>query len=253
MMRIMCGRGGKDMCRGMKQSLWLTVIIGGICLVLFSGGSPAMALDDGSNKDIHIQVLLGATEFSDLTFDQQGVTDPTLTAENEIGAMPEFGICVAMPLNRAPVDLGLEGGVLFGWRSDSVTAYGTSGTIRLHLDNDLYLFDLFIGPYAATRIGKHMRIYAGTGPLLMYGQYKVESDEQENAVQTARDTDTSSTFGGGFYARTGIEYIFNDGSMIGFCVRGFNSRLNFSDVSGDTDIKGVQFLLTFSASPDLYK
>jgi hypothetical protein len=221
---------------------------------MFFGGNPAMAAeDDDPTKDVHIQVFLGATEFSDLKFDQQSTSDPSVTAESEIGTMPVFGICGEMPLNKAPVNLGLEGGVLFGWRSDTVTAYGANGTVRLHIDSDLYLFDLFVGPYVSTTVGKHLRIYAAAGPLWMFGQYEQDSDEQVNSTQTVKVSDTSTTSGGGLYARTGIEYIFNDGSMIGVCVRGFNSRLNFEDVSGDTDVKGVQILFSFSANPDLYK
>jgi hypothetical protein len=209
-----------------------------------------MAADDNPAKDIHVQVILGATHFSDLTFEDQSTTDPTVVAESEISLMPVLGVCGSMPFTKGPVALGLEGGVLFGWRIEDVTAVGQGGTLRLHIENDLYLFDLFLGPYASAMLGKHLRIYAGAGPLLMVGQYDKKSDEQVSATETIRDNKTSMTSGGGLYARTGIEYIFEDGSMMGLCVRGFKSKLDFENVPEKSDIKGIQILMTFTVGEE---
>ena len=53
--------------------------------------------------------------------------------------------------------------------------------------------------------------------------------------------------GTGLYARTGIEFKFEDGSYMGLCVRGFKSKLDFEDVPEDIDVKGLQFLITFTS------
>ena len=236
------------MCRGKMQSLCRGRIISGLLLILCLGWTPALA-DDDSTKDIHVQVMLGATQYSDLTFENQSTTDPSVEADSEISLMPTLGICGNMPLLKEPVTLGLEGGALFGWRNDSVTAVGRNGTLRVHFDNKLYLFDLFVGPYVSAKLGQHARIYVGAGPLLMVGQYDKRTDEHMSESETIREDKTSMVSGAGLYARTGIEYTFEDGSMMGLCVRGFKSKLDFEDIPEDTDVKGLQFLITFTSKP----
>ncbi len=230
------------------QSLCWSRVISGMFLVLCLGWTQAQAADD-SKEEIFVQAMLGATHYSDLSFEQQSITDPSVEAESEISLMPTLGICGGMSLLKEPATLGLEGGVLFGWRSDSVTAVGHGGTIRVDIDSNLYLLDLFLGPYVSANLGQRWRIYAGAGPLMMVGQYDKRSDEHVSESETIREDKTSMAFGGGLYARTGIEFKFEDGSFMGLCVRGFRSRLDFEDVPEDIDVNGIQFLITFTASP----
>jgi len=236
------------MCRGEMQSSCRGRIISGLLLILCLGWTPALA-DDDSTKDIHLQVMLGATQYSDLNFENQSTTDPSVEAESEISLMATLGICGNMPLLKGPPILGLEGGALFGWRNDSVTAVGRNGTLRVNFDNKLYLLDLFLGPYVSTNLGQRSRIYAGAGPLLMVGQYDKRTDEHMSESETIREDKTSMVSGAGLYARAGIEFMFEDGSMMGLCVRGFKSKLDFEDIPEDTDVKGLQLLITFSPSP----
>jgi hypothetical protein len=231
----------------MKPLCW-SLIISGMFLILYLGWTPALSADDWTN-DLHFQVMLGATHFSDLTVEEQSTADSTVEAESEISLMPELGICGGIPILKGSVDLGLEGGVLFGWRNDDVTAVGHDGTVRLHIDNQLYLFDFFVGPYASAMLGKRIRIYAGAGPLLMVGQYDKSSDEEVSEESGhIKEDERSMISGAGLYARTGIEYKFEDGSFMGLCVRGFKSRLDFEHLPEDTDVDGLQFLITFSPS-----
>ena len=229
----------------MSSSRW-SRIISGTFLVLYLSWTPALAADD-STEDIFVQAMLGATHYSNLSFEHQSITDPSVDAESEISLMPTLGICGGMSLLKEPATLGLEGGVLFGWRSDSVTAVGHGGTIRVNIDNELYLLDLFLGPYVSANLGQRWRIYAGAGPLMMVGQYDKRSDEQVSESEPIREDKTSMAFGGGLYARTGIEFKFEDGSYMGLCVRGFKSKLDFEDVPEDIDVKGLQFLITFTS------
>lgn len=236
------------MCRGEMHSSCWNRIVSGLLLIPCLGWSPALAAADPT-KDIHIQVMLGATRYDDLAFESRSATDPSLEAESEISLMPTLGICGGLPLMKDAVTLGLEGGVIFGWRNDDVTAVGRDGNIRVYIDNKLYLLDLFLGPYMSVDPGKHTRIYAAAGPLLMVGQYDKSSNEEVSGGETLRDDETSMTSGAGMYARTGIEYRFEDGSMIGLCVRGFRSRLDFENLPEKVDVKGIQLLITFSPTP----
>lgn len=236
------------MCRGKMQSSCRGRIISGLLLILCLGWTPALA-DDDSTKDIHVQVMLGATQYSDLNFENQSTTDPSVEADSEISLMPTLGICAVMPLLKRSATLGLEGGVLFGWRNDDVTAVGRNGTLRVYFDNKLYLLDLFLGPNVSTNLGQRSRIYAGAGPLFMVGQYDKRIDEHISESETIREDKTSMVSGAGLYARAGIEFMFEDGSMMGLCVRGFKSKLDFEDIPEDTDVKGLQILITFTPSP----
>jgi opacity protein-like surface antigen len=218
-------------------------------LILCLGWTPVLAEDD-STEDAHIQVLLGATRYFDLNFQHRSTTDPSVEATSEITVMPALGISGGMPLLKGPVTLGLEGGALFSWRNDSVTAVGQGGgNVRVYIDNKLYLLDLFFGPYVIADLGQRTRIYAGAGPLLMVGQYDTSSDEHVSESETIREDESSMASGVGLQARAGIEFKFEDGSLMGLCVRGFNSRLDFEDVAEDTDVKGLQFLITFTPTP----
>jgi hypothetical protein len=229
----------------MPSSHW-SRIISGTFLILCLGWTPALAGDD-SIKDIHVQVMLGATHYSHLSFKHQSMSDPSLEAESEITLMPVLGISGGIPLLKEPFTLGLEGGVLYGWKNDSVTAIGQGGsTTRVCFDNKLYLLDLFIGPYVSANLGHRTRIYVGAGPLLMVGQNDMSIDEHVSESETITAHERSMASGGGVYARTGIEFKFDDGSFIGLCVRTFESKLDFENVSEKADIKGLQLLITFT-------
>jgi hypothetical protein len=229
----------------MMQSLRWSRFISGTLLILCLGWSPALA-DYDPEKGIYFQAMLGAASYSHLSFAQQSTTDPSVEAESEITWMPVLGLCAGVPLLQKSVTLGLEGGALFSWMSDSVTAVGGGGTINVHIKNELYLVDLFFGPYLSADLGKSARIYVGAGPLWMIGQYDKRSDEDVSESETVREHGSSTASAVGAYARTGIEFKLNDGSWMGLGVRAFQSRLDFDNVSEKTDVKGLQLLITYT-------
>jgi len=230
----------------MKQSLPWERFICGTFLIVCLGGAPVLAADD-LEKDMRVQVMLGAASFSHMNLDHQSTTDPSVEADDEISWMPMLGVCGSIPLRKDTVTFGLEGGALVGWKSDSVNAFaGPGNTIRVHIENELALGDLFFGPYMSTDLGQHARFYLGAGPLFMVGQYDKHSDEFQGDLQTASDHEISTANGFGLYARTGIEFKFKDNSWMGLGVRGFKSKLDFDNVSGTTDVKGLQFLISYT-------
>jgi hypothetical protein len=241
----------KSWC-GKQLIAWLFFVI---CMV----GTPLFAADDtgqdtDKNADTLFQVMLGAVRYSNLNLNYQSTKDPSLEATSTFTWMPLLGVSGGIPLIQKPVALGLEGGVLFSWMSDSVRATGADGSINIHIDNQLYLLDLFIGPYVSAEIEKRVHVYGGLGPLLMFGQNNNQNNEYlQLPDQTTYDSYTSSAFGPGLYARTGIEFRLKNNSWMGVGVRGFMSRLNFNNVSGTTDINGLQLMITYSIgvkSPD---
>ncbi len=226
-------------------------LIVSLLFVICMGGTPLFAGDDsdqdsGSFQQSQVQVMLGAVRYSDLNLNYQSSNYPSVEATSTFTWMPLLGVSGGMPIIKNPVAFGIEGGAFFSWMSDSVRASGGDGSISVHIDNQLYLLDLFIGPYVSAEIAKRVRVYGGLGPLLMFGQNNNQSNEYVSTPQATYDSYNSSSFGPGLYARTGIEFRLKNNSWMGVGVRGFLSRLNFSNVSGQTDVNGIQLMITYS-------
>lgn len=221
-------------------------ILGGMLLALGMLWTPVLA-EENPDTNVIVQVMLGAARYSSMNLADQSTTDPSVETESEITWMPTIGIYGGVPLTHKAITFGLEGGALVAWKSDTVTAYGGSGNgIRVHTKNELYLVDLSGGPYLSTPLGQHARFYIGAGPLLMYGQNNMHSDEYQDDTPTVSDHDTSSAYGGGVYARTGIELKLGDGYWMGLGIRAFSSRLDFDTAADKTDVKGAQLLITYT-------
>jgi hypothetical protein len=223
-------------------------IFGGMLLILCLCWTRAGAAGDPKDG-MHFQLMLGGTDFSQLSFEDVSNADPSVIADSEIGRMPELGLGVCLPLVNVPFSIGVEGSVLYGWRSDSTSAIASNGLVYLHIDNDLILTDFSIGPYASTLIMDKVRIYAGAGPLLLNARYEKVREEQVALGVYTKNKNIYRATGSGAYARVGIEYLFRGGAMVGLCLRGFESKLDLDDIQGSTEVKGLQLLMTFSASP----
>ncbi len=194
-----------------------------------------------------VQVMLGASRYDDLAFEFASREDPDVVAISEFTWVPLLGIGGQLPFRKGDIDMGLEGGVLFGWRSERISAYATNTSISVHIRSSLFLTDLFMGPYASARLGRHSRIYAGIGPLLLFGQYDRKSDGNSDTAPYHEHADeTSSAFGVGVYARTGIEFRLPDDSWMGIGLRVFTSDLDFDTVPGTTTLRGIQGMITYT-------
>lgn len=229
----------------MRATVRLGPILCGIFLSVCLVGTPVRA-DDDLEKDIRVQVMFGATYYDHLHFTHPSTADPAMAVQSEFSWMPLLGVSGGVPLMRRGVDIGLEGGAAVGWRTDRVQAIGGGGSIDVHIHNEFFLVDLFLGPYVSTPLGQRARVYAGAGPLLVFGQYDKRSDEYVGGRQTVSDNVTSSAFGPGAYIRTGVEFNLQDNYWMGFGLRAFTSDLDFDDVPGTTKVKAVQFLITYT-------
>lgn len=226
-------------------------IIFWLILLTCMAGTPLFADDDPSqntNPDSYslVQVMLGAARFSNLNLNYQSTSDPTLEATSTFTWMPLIGIEGGIPILKKPVSLGIEGGALFSWMTDTVSAYGGNGSINIHVDNQLYLLDLSIGPYISAEVGKRVRVYGGLGPILMFGQNNNQTNEYVTTSQAVYDSNASSAFGPGIYGRAGVEFRLKNNSWMGIGARAFGSKLNFSNVSGTTNVNGFQLMLTYT-------
>lgn len=224
-----------------------------LCLALLVipaivSASPLWAADEDEYlMDVPVQAMLGATRFSNLKLDYASTKDPTVITGTSFEWMPSIGLAGAVPITRKPMEIGIEGGAVVSLQNDSVRAVGENGTIYITIHNDLVLCDLFIGPSISAIIRDRMKIYGALGPLMMIGWNNIQLDESSSGSVSSSSWDKATSLGVGLYARTGIEFRLNKSSWMGIGVRGFKSQLNFDNVSGKTDIQGIQMLLTYTA------
>lgn len=205
-----------------------------------------------------LQGLVGAG-----TFDSDSLTfrlSPEESGEEEdLSTMPFIGFVGQHLFAGDRTRLGVEGGVLFGWRSRSTTAFIGSQQARVKIDSSLWLLDLSGGVCLHQRIGSRWRLYLAAGPTMLFGDYDADEDvREEGTTDPATTTDGSgsseSEFGVGGYARIGLEYEFAPTALVGFSVRGLATNLEFDNTVEATKVSGIQAFVTFTRnfghSPD---
>ncbi|MBC2710263.1 MAG: hypothetical protein HGJ94_04470 [Desulfosarcina sp.] len=159
-----------------------------------------------------------------------------------------FGVAAQKPLlPDLPVDLGFETGALLSWKSDTrfvqISSGPSGGTVRVEIDNKMLLVDYFFGGYAGFRLTRWLRLYAGAGPLLVYG-YREIQPEPFNGESPEKTYESKLAVGA--YARCGAEIVFTDRCMLGAGVRAMTSGLEFKESVGKIRYEGMQYLLSFS-------
>ncbi|MEP5569069.1 MAG: outer membrane beta-barrel protein [Halioglobus sp.] len=148
---------------------------------------------------------------------------------------------------------GINSGGSIGWKNSDTRISGTIGgdgaNIRFELDNSLFLGELHLGGFVRGYIGPNVSLYAAAGPMIMYGQHRVEDEDvvsPSGEGEITIDDDKASSFALGLYGRTGIDYQYSTGQHVGFSVRYMAAEMDFDDTVGDLDISGPQFVLTYS-------
>jgi len=151
------------------------------------------------------------------------------------------GVAVQKPFFGEKSQVGIETGGLFNWKSETralAASGGGGGTIAVSADIDQFIFDYFFGGYVSLRPIKWFRLYAGAGPLLIYGSRDFEeTDPATSQVETTSD----SGFGVGVYGRAGFDIIITEKFIIGAGVRGIQTGLSFDDTAGNVDVEGWQY------------
>lgn len=141
-------------------------------------------------------------------------------------------------------DLGLEGLLAFGWRSRGGALAAGGGGLLVAVDLNLFVIELFGGPFLSLFLSERARWYAGAGPLMQFVEY------EQRAVPAGglgEDFDRSSSgFGLGAYARTGLEFLITPNTWLGLGARWSDSVVDLGRGMGELDLEGVQFVLTLS-------
>jgi opacity protein-like surface antigen len=163
-----------------------------------------------------------------------------------------FGAAAQRPVHKDPFEYGLEVGLLFSIDNDrrytQVSNGSDGGTIHVRFENKMLLIDYFGGGYISYSLSKYMRLYAGAGPLIVYGRKEYEPDDDE---YDSGDSEVESRLSVGLYGRTGVEFSITDNFMIGAGIRALTSGLEFKEPNGKVKYEGIQYIfnLSFKINP----
>ena len=152
-----------------------------------------------------------------------------------------FGADVQKAFGGEHVKYGVETGAYIGKDSSVRQFYASSGgTVAVSVEVKSLMIDYFLGGYIGIEPTKWFRLTIGAGPLLIWGNWETEPEEStpEDIVP-----ESNSGFGGGLYARTGLDILFTENFGINAGARVNQTSLSLKDSAGDVDIEGWQYYL----------
>jgi opacity protein-like surface antigen len=225
-----------------------------ITLVLGLQLTPAVAAQDDRENPL-VQVFLGVLELDDQTSQWNNSSGEDVNVD--FSSLPSGGIEAEFIFGRGFVHWGLNPGGSIAWKSDNTNISGAltqqnGGTLLVELDNALLLTEVHLGAYVRGRLGARVTTYAAAGPMVLYGSLDVKNDTVTDAQQQPTDSNadipdsSSSDVNLGYYARAGIDFEIEDKQHLGLGVRYLSSDLDFDQTAGKLDIKGPQYVLTFT-------
>lgn len=220
-----------------------------ITVSIFVRGNAASAQDDLHR--IYVQGLMGTMRLyeGDYTFEGEPGSDESVVFEGDSVDIPYLGFSMQQVLGGDRIKYGVEGGFLASWKTEKWQVAVSNSTAYVHIKNSMFLGDLFFGGYTSMNIGKRIRLYLGGGPLLIYGQRKIDPEEDNpDTSDIIYESTYDSEWDVGVYARTGVDFIVSDKFIFGLSARGIKTNLEFDNQGKDTKVEGVQFLFTLSAA-----
>ena len=186
------------------------------------------------------QGFLGVTMFEDLDLDLDAEGVEVLDVDEP--TLPLVGGVIQRPLNEGRVEVGIEGGLSFGWGDDDVLLAIDGGSTQVLGEHEIFLGDLFIGPFVRAPLGRRLALYGGVGPLLQYGDVELEYRDPTDGRVSMDDDGV----GLGWYARGGIEFALDPYTWIGLGARWVDSELALGGGFDDYELDALQLVLTMS-------
>jgi hypothetical protein len=183
-----------------------------------------------------LQGFFGWTDYSKVSV-EDGLGDHVDGDNGDVDSMPFIGGGAQYKLGGDRISFGLEGMFSFGGRANAAAVAVGGGGAVVAVDVDLFVFDLYGGPFVSIPLGDKMRVYAATGPLLQWGDY----DQHGNNLHAS-----GSGFGSGWYARTGFEFDVGSHTYLGFGARWSDSNIDLSGTPHDLDLEGLEYMITVS-------
>lgn len=202
---------------------------------------------DTWEENFTVSGLLGAVQYEDLKFTPPDA-EPGETERVDVSLLPQLGGAWTTLPRGERFQYGLETSFLLGFRFDKINyLYAGSGGTYISLSTSMWTFDFSGGAYASLFLdeGEKVRLYAGSGPLMIYANYRTEQKYDDGTTPT--ESDSESVFGLGWYARTGFEFRVHQKGMLGLGARWNWSKADFSEVGGSSEIDGIAVFATYTA------
>ena len=203
-----------------------------------------------------IQVFAGVLELDNQTTDLGD--EVRNDVDIDFSSLPSGGIETEYTFARGWVHWGLNPGGSIAWKNDDTAisgrlSNGSGSTLAVEADSSLFLAEIHLGGYIRGRLSNRITSYAAAGPMIMYGYNDVNNENSGYVPQQLtpssnvvfKETD-SSDINVGYYWRAGIDFSIRQDQHIGFGVRYMSAELDFNKTVGKLDIKGPQYVLTFS-------
>jgi hypothetical protein len=212
--------------------MWLYFFI----LTAAIAGAHSPSLAQTSDLPVNCQVIVSLMELDE---DAPGMEEKNYD-------LIFFGAAAQKPFYKDTLEYGFETGANLSMENDtnvlSYSAGSSGGTAKVAIDNTWFLFDYFGGGYVAANVASRLRLYAGAGPLLIYGSWEHDPDENDDEF----DDDNESHLSAGVYGRAGIEVAIIDRLSIGGGVRAIATNLEFDDSLGEIKVEGPQYFFNIS-------
>jgi len=185
-----------------------------------------------------LQGYFGAARIDDLS--RRGGSGSDMDGSGEsIARYPVIGGGAQWKLTGQRVDLGLEAMFNIAWRSGGTAfAFGGNGaTVAVKVD--MWMVDLYGGPFLSLPLGEHARAYAAAGPMMSFAEYRQDASDQ-------LERQNGTGFGTGVYGRLGLEFEAWRGTYIGVGARYQDSTVDLGRELGDLGLAGWQYVVTIT-------
>ncbi len=153
-----------------------------------------------------------------------------------------FGVDVQKRLRSGLLSYGYETGALLSVETEDrrarAAAGGGGGSLAVAVSFNFVLVDYFVGGFVGIAPADWLRLYAGAGPLLIWGSRETE---REASADDDDATQSESELGAGVYVRAGLDILFTDIFGISAGVRFSETSLSFEETVGQVDVAGWQY------------
>ncbi len=230
--------------RDIGTVLWLAVLF--FTCLSFQGRAFAAeggnTLENSRQPQRLVQGLLGVMKFEDDTY--KVIATDGGAYEGRIPTMPFLGgMWQNSFLHGDHISLGGESGVQFGFIGKSTTLYAGGNGLHVRIKNRFFVASVPLGVNLDIHPTNKFRIYAGAGPLLMYGYLRTKNDDE---ASTEFESNSTNAFDLGYYGRIGADMKIGYSTRFGLQARYTDGQLDFGSNQGHLNMKGIQYMLTFT-------
>jgi hypothetical protein len=145
---------------------------------------------------------------------------------------------------------GFESGGLISYHNDTssfVRVNENGATVKLDVDNAMWLVDFSLGAYVSYQPWEFLRVFVSAGPAFLIGSILVEEEDitiSGEGGETVQYTPSEREYDAdlGVYGRIGLDIILEDQFIVGVSARRLSAELDFGDI-GVIELDDTQFFI----------